>query len=97
MKGFTRKLNYDETIVRVQHYYDFHAEASRKVQIIKSLTSQTQGPDRTLSFTTLNSIKMIHEGLIRIKTKITEINPNFIQHIDVRSLLTLFVENFYEN
>ena len=30
-----RKLSYDETIVRVQRYYDFHAEASRKVQIIK--------------------------------------------------------------
>ena len=74
--------------------YDFHAEASRKVQIIKGSTSQTQGPDRTLSFTTLNSIKMIHKGLIRIKTKITEINPNFMQHIDVRSLLTLLWRTF---
>ena len=66
-----------------------------KCKLSKAKTSQTQGPDGTLSFTTLNSIKMIHKGLIRIKTKITEINPNFIQHIDVRSLLTLFVDNFF--
>ena len=27
-------------------------------------------------------------------TKVMELNPNFIQHLDVESLLTLFVEKY---
>lgn len=68
-----------------------------KVQGIKGSTSQTQGPDGTLSATTLNSVKMILEGLTRLNTKVMELNPNFIKHIDVESLLTLFVENFFSS
>ena len=40
---------------------------------------------------------MILEGLSRLKTKVMELNPNFIQHIDIESLLTLFVENFFSS
>ena len=75
----------------------FHEEASLNVQGIKGSTSQTQGPDGTLSATTLNSVKMILEGLTRLRTKVMELNPNFIQHLDVESLLTLFVENFFSS
>ena len=64
----------------------FHEEASLKVQGIKGSTSQTQGPDETISATTLNSVKMILEGLTRLRTKVMELNPNFIQHLDVESL-----------
>ena len=72
-------------------------QSSLKVQGIKGSTSQTQGPDGTLSATTLNSVKMILEGLTRLRTKVMELNPNFIQHLDVESLLTLFVENFFSS
>ena len=40
---------------------------------------------------------MILEGLSRLKTKVMELNPNFIQHVDVESLLTLFVENLFSS
>ena len=88
LTGTTTRLSFDETVTRIQHYYAFHEEASLKVQGIKGSTSQTQGPDGTLSATTLNSVKMI-------LTKVVELNPNFIQHLNVESLLTLFVENFF--
>ena len=91
------RLSFDETVTRVQHYYAFHEEASLKVQGIKGSTSQTQGRDGTLSATTLNSVKMILEGLTRLRTKVVELSPNFIQHLDVVSLLTLFVENFFSS
>ena len=91
------RLSFDETVTRVQHYYAFHEEASLKVQGIKGSTSQTQGRDGTLSATTLNSVKMILEGLTRLRTKVMELNPNFIQHLDVESLLTLFLENFFSS
>ena len=68
----------------------FHEEASLNVQGIKGSTSQTQGPDGTLSATTLNSVKMI-------LTKVVELNPNFIQHLNVESLLPLFVENVFSS
>ena len=90
------RLSFDETVTRVQHYYAFHEEASLKVQGIKGSTSQTQGRDGTLSATTLNSVKMILEGLTRLRT-VMELNPNFIQHLGVESLLTLFVENFFSS
>ena len=58
-----------ETVTRgVQHYYVFHEQASLKVQGIKGSTSQTQGQDGTLSATTVNSVKMILEGLTRLRT-----------------------------
>ena len=97
LTGTTTRLRFDETVTRVQHYYAFHEEASLKVHGIKGSTSQTQGPDWTLSATTLNSVKMILEGLTRLRTKVMELNPNFIQHLDVESLLTLFVENFFSS
>jgi len=67
------------------------------IQGIKGSTSQTQGPDGTFSATILNSVKMILEGLSRLKTKVMELNPNFIEYVDVESLLTLFVENFFSS
>ena len=70
LSGTTTRLSFDETVTRVQHYYAFHEEASLKVQGIKGSTSQTQGPDGTLSATTLNSVKMILEGLTRLRTKV---------------------------
>ena len=79
LTGTKTRLSYDETVTRVQQCYAFHEEASLKVQGIKGSTSQTQGPDGTLSATTLNSVKMILEGLTRLKTKVMELNPNFIQ------------------
>ena len=97
LTGTKTRLSYDETVTRVQQCYAFHEEASLKVQGIKGSTSQTQGPDGTLSATTLHSVKMILEGLSRLKTKVVELNSNFIQHVDVESLLTLFVENFFSS
>ena len=79
------------------HYYAFQEEASVKVQGIKGSTSETQGPDGTLSATSLNSVKMILEGFTRLRTKVMELNPNFIQHLNVESLLTLFVENVFSS
>ena len=83
LTGTKTKLSYNETVTRVQQCYAFHEEDSFKVQGIQDSTTQTQGPDRTLSATTLNSVKMILEGLSRLKTKVMELNPNFIQQIDV--------------
>ena len=97
LTGTTTRLSFDGTVTRVQHYYAFHEETSLKVHGIKGSTSQTQGPDWTLSATTLNSVKMMLEGLARLRTKVMELNPNFIQHLDVESLLTLFVENFFSS
>ena len=95
LTGTTTRLSFDETVTRVQHYYSFYEDVSLKVQGIKGSTSQTQGPYGTLSATTLNSVKMILEGLTRLRTKVVELSPNFIQHLDVVSLLTLFVEDFF--
>ena len=63
------RLSYDETVTRVQQSFAFQEEASLKVQGIKGSTSQTQGPDWTLSATTLNSVKMILEGLSKLRQR----------------------------
>jgi len=78
LTGTKTRSSYDETVTRVQQCYAFHKEATLKVQGIEGSTFQTQGPDGTLSATTLNSVKMILEGLSRVKTKVMELNPNFI-------------------
>ena len=41
--------------------------------------------------------KMTLEGLTGLKTKVMELSTNFIQHKEVESLLTLFVENFFSS
>ena len=89
----SENTNFEETINHVQHYYAFHEEASLKVQSIKASTRVT-GPDGTLSSATLCFIKMILEGLTRLKTKVLETNPAFLQHVYVGSL---FVENFFSS
>jgi len=65
----------------------FHKEASLKVQLPRP-KDQT---GHQLSATILNSVKMILEGLSRLKAKVMELTPNFIQHLDVESLLTLLL------
>ena len=40
---------------------------------------------------------MILKGLTGLKKKVMELSTNFIQHKDVESLLTLFVENFFSS
>ena len=91
LTGTKTRSSYDGTVTRVQQCYAFQEEASLKVQGIKGSTSQTQGPDGTLSAITLNSVKMILEGLSRLKTKVMELNPNFIQHVDVESLIIITI------
>ena len=91
----SENASFEETINHVQHYYDFHEEASLKVQSIKGSTCATQGPDGTLSSATLCSKKIIL-GLARLRTKVLEINPAFMRRINVGSLLTL-VENFFSS
>ena len=87
----------DEAINLTQSYYSFLEKASLKVQQIKGSTAKTQGPDGTLSSTTLNSVEMILLGLNRLKEDVIHLNPEYLNDIKVRSLLTLFVENFFSS
>ena len=83
------------TITRTQEYYSYLEEATLRVQQIKGTAAQTQGPDGTLSSTTLDSVRMILDGLNRLKENIESISPDYIDTINVRSILTLFVENLF--
>ena len=87
----------EEAIDPTQSYYSFLEKASLKVQQIKGSTAKTQGPDGTLSSSTLNSVEMILLGLNRLKEDVIHLNPEYLQDIEVRSLLTLFVENFFSS
>ena len=87
----------EEAIDLTQSYYSFLEKASLKVQQIKGSTAKTQGPDGTLSSSTLNSVEMILLGLNRLKKDVIHLNPEYLKDIEVRSLLTLFVENFFSS
>ena len=87
---------FNDTITLTRAYYSFLEKQTLSVQQIKGSTAQTQGPDGTLSSTSLNSVKMILVGLNRLKEELIQLNPEYLSHIKVRSLLTLFVENQYE-
>ena len=87
----------EEAIDLTQSYYSFLEKASLKVQQIKGSTAKTQGPDGTLSSSTLNSVEMILLGLNRLKEDVIHLNPEYLKDIEVRSLLTLFVENFFSS
>ncbi|CAH3038627.1 unnamed protein product [Pocillopora meandrina] len=87
----------EEAIDLTQSYYSFLEKASSKVQQIKGSTAKTQGPDGTLSSSTLNSVEMILLGLNRLKEDVIHLNPEYLKDIEVRSLLTLFVENFFSS
>lgn len=87
----------EEAIDLTQSYYSFLEKASLKVQQIKGSTAKTQGPDGTLSSSTLNSVEMILLGLNRLKEDVIHLNPEYLKDIEVRSLLTLSVENFFSS
>ena len=87
----------EEAIDLTQSYYSFLEKASLKVQHIKGSTAKTQGPDGTLSSSTLNSVEMILLGLNRLKEDVIHLNPEYLKDIEVRSLLTLFVEKFFSS
>ena len=87
----------EEAIDQTQSYYSFLEKASLKVQEIKGSTAITQGPDGTLSSSTLNSVEMILLGFNRLKEDVIHLNPEYLKDIEVRSLLTLFVENFFSS
>ena len=87
--------NINDTTTRTQEYYSFLEEATLRVQQIKGTAAQTQGPDGTLSSTTLDSVRMILDGLNRLKENVESINPDYIDTINVHSILTLFVENLF--
>ena len=96
--GLTSKedaTDFQEIQNRVQEYYAFHEECSLEVQKIKGFTNATQGPDGTLSSNSLNSVKMILEGLEKLKDRVMRVNPSFVIHLHPHSLLTLFVENLF--
>ena len=88
---------FNDTITLTRAYYSFLEKQTLSVQQIKGSTAQTQGPDGTLSSTSLNSVKMILVGLNRLKKELIQLNPEYLSHIKVRSLLTLFVENFFSS
>ena len=87
----------DDTFAQTQAYYSCLDEQAARVRQIKGSTAQTQGPDGTLSSTSLNSVNMILLGLNRLKEKVNQLNPAYVSHLNVRSLLTLFVDNFFSS
>ena len=87
----------EEAIHLTQSYYSFLEKASLKVQQIKGSTAETRGPDGTLSLSTLNSVEKILLGLNRLKEDVIHLNPEYLKDIEVRSLLTLFAENFFSS
>ena len=87
----------EEAIDLTQSYYSFLEKVSLKVQQIKGSTAKMQGPDGTLSSSTLNSVEMILLGLNCLKEDVIHLNPEYLKDIEVRSLLTLFVENFFSS
>ena len=52
----------NDTIALLQGYYSYLNEQAVRVQQIKGTTSQIQGPDGTLSSTSLNFVNMILFG-----------------------------------
>ena len=87
----------EEAIDLTQSYYSFLEKASFKVQQIRGPQIKTQGPDGTLSSSTLNSVEMVLLGLNRLKEDVIHLNPEYLKDIEVRSLLTLFVDSFFSS
>ena len=93
LTGTTTRLCFDETVTRVQHYYAFHEEASFSV----SRAQLPRPKDQKERYLLLHWTAWRWYSLTRLRTKVMELNPNFIQHLDVESLLNLFVENFFSS
>ena len=57
--------------------------------------STTNGSQRTVSQKTQTSIKLLLNGVKSLVSKVTNVNPNYKDTIDWKTLLTTTVENFY--
>lgn len=57
--------------------------------------STANGSQRTVSQKTQTSIKLLLNGVKSLVSKVTNVNPNYKDTIDWKTLLTTTVENFY--
>ena len=91
-----RVVSLEDTISAVQEYFSYQEQSCLVVQTINQTQRKTQGPDRTISHQTLESIRMILTGLNEVKDNIVSVNRSYLPLINAKSLVSLFVENLFE-
>ena len=74
------------------------SEVQRTAASVKerfNLSRETNGPEGTVSKNTQDSLTLLRKGMNRLIENINSINPLFIDHVELLTLLTTQVENLH--
>ncbi len=92
------KFTLAEAVARIKEIRVFLARCELDVRELACLGDESrilQGPDGVNSPQTVRDIKLIIQTLERLISSIPEIAPSLLNHIDLKSLTTLVVENLF--
>ena len=88
-----RTTSLQEAEEKVQSAFGYFQGTIQSVQTLLGTNKQTNGPEGTISTKSVKSVKMISQGLTRLRPNINEINSE--QKANPEVLLTVKVENLH--
>jgi len=97
-KASTSQLITPEQVIQNLNTIDEYLNATvMNVKETKNLKedSTTNGPQGTVSQETQTSIELLLNGVNSLMSKVTNVNPNYKDTIDWKTLLTTIVENLH--
>ncbi|KXJ09859.1 hypothetical protein AC249_AIPGENE20523 [Exaiptasia diaphana] len=87
----------ENVVSNVKQVHQYIQSTINKVKESKQLKKEasTNGPEGTVSVKTQVSIELLSKGIHRLLTKITDVNKNFKEKIEWKTLLTTHVEHLH--
>ncbi|XP_014674326.1 PREDICTED: uncharacterized protein LOC106814524 [Priapulus caudatus] len=85
----------DEAVANVEQIKVKQHGIIRTAKESQGITQQTNGPQGTISAKTALSLELLEHGMKNMQQLVLEVNPNFIENIDLTTCLTTVVENLH--
>ena len=91
------QLSLQDAVHKVSYVNDNNTKTVSEVKQQNSIkeTTATNGPEGTVSNKTQVSLKLLEEGMRRLYNSIASINNDYLQDIELSTLLTTAVENLH--
>ena len=94
-KSISMKVDISQAIERLERVYSFDKKCVGEVMTLIGTKAVTQGPQGTVSSVVMEDERRILKSLCEIKNLLSRFNPALTAKFNIKSLLTLVVENTF--